>query len=309
MESMAEAGRPDGAINLVTGPGAEVGDEVAGHELVDGVGFVGSTETGASVARRAAGKHVMLELGGNGPIVVFGDADLAKAVEGTIVGCYLCAGQSCTAGERILVQESAHDEFLERLEAAARTLRLGDPFAPETTLGPLNNEGVATKMDEHVADAVAHGARVVMGGQRADGFPTRLYYPATILDGVEPKMRVSLEETFGPVAPVIKFRDEAHALALANDSPYGLLGAVYTKDLSRALRFADGLDMGWVNINESSNYWEAHLPFGGRAGKRSGIGRVGGGLAPGERGELEKNVVEGAGAGANGRPESRSIRP
>src|SRR5437870_3191889 len=146
MECLAEADLPAGAVNLITGPGSVVGDEIAGHPLVAGVGFVGSTETGASVARRAAGKHVMLELGGNGPIVVFSDADLAKAVEGTIVGCYLCAGQSCTAGERILVQESAHDEFLERLEAAARTLRLGDPFAPETTLGPLNNEGVATKM-------------------------------------------------------------------------------------------------------------------------------------------------------------------
>src|SRR3984893_679877 len=199
MECLAEADLPAGAINLVTGPGAEVGDEVAGHELVDGVGFVGSTETGASVARRAAGKHVMLELGGNGPIVVFADADLGKAVEGTIVGCYLCAGQSCTAGERILVQEGAHDEFLARLEEAARELRLGDPFAADTTLGPLNNEGVATKMDEHVADALKRGAKLILGGERAEGFPTRLYYHATILDGVEPSMRVSQEETFGPV--------------------------------------------------------------------------------------------------------------
>src|SRR3984893_13176646 len=167
MECIAEADFPPGAVNLLTGPGAEVGDEVAGHPLVDGLGFVGSTETGASVARRAAGKHVMLELGGNGPMIVFSDADLAKAVEGTIVGCYLCAGQSCTAGERILVQEAAHDEFVERLEAAARQLKLGDPFAPDTTLGPLNNEGVAPKIDEQVADAVERGAHVVMGGKRA----------------------------------------------------------------------------------------------------------------------------------------------
>src|SRR5712691_5930851 len=296
MECIAEADWPAGVANLVTGPGAEVGDEVAGHPLVDGVGFVGSTETGASVAKRAAGKPGMLELGGNGPMVVFGDANVGRAVDGAIVGCYLCAGQSCTAGERILVHESVHDEYVAKLDAAAQTLRLGDPFAPDTTLGPLNNEGVATKMDENVADAVAKGARVVMGGKRAEGFPTDLYYPATILDGVEPKMRVSLEETFGPVAPVIKFRDEAQALTLANDSPYGLLGAVYTKDLSRALRFADGLEAGWVNINESSNYWEAHLPFGGRAGKRSGIGRVGGRFALEQMSDLKTIVIEVEGA-------------
>jgi acyl-CoA reductase-like NAD-dependent aldehyde dehydrogenase len=296
MECIAEADLPPGAVNLVTGPGAEVGDEVAGHELVDGVGFVGSTETGASVARRAAGKHLMLELGGNGPMVVFADADVAKAVEGAIVGCYLCAGQSCTAGERILVEESVRDEFVAGLADAARALRLGDPFAPDTTLGPLNNEGVATKMDEHVADALARGAKLVLGGKRAEGFPTRLYYTATILDGVEPTMRVSQEETFGPIAPVIKFRTEQEALTLANDSPYGLLGAVYTKDLSRALRFADEMEMGWVNINESTNYWEAHLPFGGRAGKKSGIGRVGGRFALEQMSDLKTIVIEVEGA-------------
>ena len=292
MECLAEGDFPAGTVNLVTGPGAEVGDEVAGHPLVDGVGFVGSTETGASVARRAAGKHVMLELGGNGPMVVFADADIGRAVEGAIVGCYLCAGQSCTAGERILVEEPVRDEFVARLADAARALRLGDPFAPDTTLGPLNNEGVATKMDEHVADALKHGAKLVLGGERAEGFPTRLYYHATILDGVEPSMRVSQEETFGPIAPIIKFRDEKQALALANDSPYGLLGAVYTKDLSRALRFADGLETGWVNINESTNYWEAHLPFGGRAGKKSGIGRVGGRFALEQMTDLKTIVIE-----------------
>src|SRR5438132_1321152 len=270
----------------------EVADEVAGHPLVDGVGFVGSTETGASVAKRAAGKHVMLELGGNGPQVVFADADIGRAVEGAIVGCYLCAGQSCTAGERILVEEPIRDEFVAPLADAARPLRLGDPFADDTTLGPLNNEGVAAKMDQHVADALKRGAKLVLGGERAKGFPTRLYYHATILDGVEPDMRVSREETFGPIAPIIKFRDEKQALELANDSPYGLLGAVYTKDLSRALRFADALETGWVNINESTNYWEAHLPFGGRAGKKSGIGRVGGRFALEQMTDLKTIVIE-----------------
>src|SRR5437868_564492 len=147
MECLAEADLPPGAINLVTGPGAVVGDEIAGHPLTAGVGFVGSTETGRSVARRAAGKHVMLELGGNGPIVIFEDADLRRAAEGTITGCFLCAGQSCTAGERILVQRSVQDAFLTQLTDAMTGIHLGDPFEDATTMGPLNNEGVARKMD------------------------------------------------------------------------------------------------------------------------------------------------------------------
>src|ERR1700694_611152 len=184
MECLAEADLPTGAVNLVTGPGSVVGDEIAGHPLTTGVGFVGSTETGRSVARRAAGKHVMLELGGNGPIVIFDDADIDRAVGGVVGGRFLCAGQSCTAGERILVQRDFQDAFIERLTGAVNEIKLGDPFDDGTTMGPLNNEGVATKMDEHVADAVAQGAKVVTGGHRATGFPPRLYYEATVLRGV-----------------------------------------------------------------------------------------------------------------------------
>jgi succinate-semialdehyde dehydrogenase/glutarate-semialdehyde dehydrogenase len=171
-------------------------------------------------------------------------------------------------------------------------IKLGDPFDDSTTMGPLNNEGVATKMDEHVADAVERGATVVTGGHRAASFPTRLYYEATVLRGVSPEMRVSKEETFGPIAPVIPFRDEADALQIANDSPYGLLGSVYTKDIDRALRFAQKLETGWVNVNESSNYWEAHIPFGGRAGKESGIGRVGGHRAIEQMTDLKTIIVD-----------------
>ncbi|HEY8679057.1 MAG TPA: aldehyde dehydrogenase family protein [Candidatus Dormibacteraeota bacterium] len=292
MECLAAADLPDGAVNLVTGPGSVVGDEIAGHPLIAGVGFVGSTETGRSVARRAAGKHVMLELGGNGPIVIFDDADIGKAVEGTITGCFLCAGQSCTAGERILIHRAIEEEFATNLTSAVRALKLGDPFDDATTMGPLNNEGVATKMDEHVKDALERGARAVTGGHRAPGFPTRLYYEATVLRGVDPQMRVSREETFGPIAPLIPFDDEATALAIANDSPYGLLGSVYTRDIDRALRFAQRMEMGWVNVNESSNYWEAHIPFGGRAGKESGIGRVGGHRAIEQMTDLKTIIVD-----------------
>ncbi|MDQ6884794.1 MAG: aldehyde dehydrogenase family protein [Candidatus Dormibacteraeota bacterium] len=292
MECFAEADLPAGAINLVTGPGAVVGDEIAGHPLVAGVGFVGSTVTGRSVARRAAGKHVMLELGGNGPMVIFDDAQIDRAVAGTITGCFLCAGQSCTAGERILVHRTIEEEFTAQLIAAVKQLRLGDPFDDETTLGPLNNEGVALKMEEHIKDAVDHGARVATGGARATRFPTRLFYEATVLTGVNPGMRVSREETFGPIAPLIPFESEAEAIAIANDSPYGLLGSVYTRDIDRALRFAQRMETGWVNVNESSNYWEAHIPFGGRAGKESGIGRVGGHRAIEQMTDLKTIIVD-----------------
>jgi succinate-semialdehyde dehydrogenase/glutarate-semialdehyde dehydrogenase len=292
MECLAEADLPSGAVNLVTGPGSVVGDEIAGHPRIAGIGFVGSTETGRSVARRAAGKHVMLELGGNGPIVVFQDADIERAVEGTIVGCFLCAGQSCTAGERILVERAIEHAFVDRLRQAVSEIKLGDPFDDATTMGPLNNEAVATKMDEHVADAVGRGAEIVTGGARATRFPTRLYYEATVLRGVDPQMRVSREETFGPIAPVIPFEGEAEALSIANDSPYGLLGSVYTRDIDRALRFAQRMETGWVNVNESSNYWEAHIPFGGRAGKESGIGRVGGHRAIEQMTDLKTIIVD-----------------
>jgi succinate-semialdehyde dehydrogenase/glutarate-semialdehyde dehydrogenase len=147
-------------------------------------------------------------------------------------------------------------------------------------------------MDEHIADATQLGAKVVSGGRRAENFPTRLYYQATVLRDVTPQMRVSLEETFGPIAPVIRFTTEDEALRIANDSPYGLLGAVYTKDIARALRFAERLETGWVNINESSNYWEAHIPFGGRAGKDSGLGRVGGHFALEQMTDLKTVIID-----------------
>ena len=276
-ECVAEADLPPGVFNLVTGPGRIVGDEIARNPGTHGVGFIGSTETGRRVAEAAAGKALVLELGGNGPVVVMDDADLDLAAEATVTACFLCAGQSCTAGERLLVHRDVADEFVARLaRLVGERVVLGDPFADETTMGPLNNEGVAEKMDEHVADALDRGAEVVTGGSRALGFPTDLYWRPTILDGVPPDALVATEETFGPVAPVVTIDSLEQAIELANASPYGLLAAIFTRDLARGLRFADAVRTGWVNVNESSNYWEAQLPFGGRSGSASGIGRVGG---------------------------------
>jgi acyl-CoA reductase-like NAD-dependent aldehyde dehydrogenase len=276
-ECIAEAELPAGVFNLVTGPGPVVGDEVAVNAGTHAIGFIGSIATGHRVAERAAGKALLLEMGGNGPLVVLDDADLDSAVAATLTASFLCAGQSCTAGERFLVHEAVHEEYLDRLASAiASEVRLGDPFADETTMGPLNNEPVAAKMDGHVGDAVERGAELVVGGRRAGGFPTALYYEPTVLDRVTEDMDVAREETFGPIVPITRIRDESEALRIANSSPYGLLAAIFTRDLRRGLRFAEGARAGWVNVNESSNYWESHLPFGGRAGSQSGVGRVGG---------------------------------
>ena len=289
---IADADLPPGAFNLVTGPGPVVGDEIARHPGVDGVGFIGSTATGRSVAAAAAGKALVLEMGGNGPLVVLDDADVEAAVQATLTACFLCAGQSCTAGERILVHRAVHDEYVERLaRAVTEQILLGDPFADATTMGPLNNEPVAIKMDEHVTDALQRGAQALTGGERATAFPTDLYWEPTVLDDVPADARVAVEETFGPIAPVVAIDSLEQAIDLTNASPYGLLSAVYTADLERGLQFADRVRTGWVNINESTNYWESHLPFGGRSGTDSGIGRVGGDAVMQSFTELQTIVI------------------
>ena len=276
-ECIVDAELPAGVFSMVPGPGLVVGDEVASNAGTHAVGFIGSVITGLKVAARAAGKTTLLELGGNGPLVVLDDADVGAAAEASLAASFLCAGQSCTAGERFLVHEDIHDEFVAALRSAiARSIRLGDPFSEETTMGPLNNEPTAQKMDEHVADALERGAQLVTGGNRASGFPTDLYWEPTVLAEVTEEMDVAREETFGPIVPITKISSDEEALQIANASQYGLLTAVWTRDLARGLRFAEAVDAGWVNINESTNYWESHLPFGGRAGTSSGVGRVGG---------------------------------
>ena len=292
-ECIVDAELPAGVFNLVTGPGRVVGDEIVASPGTHAIGFIGSTQTGYTIAERGAGKALLLEMGGNGPVVVLDDADLDRAVEATVTASFLCAGQSCTAGELFLVHEGVHDEFLDKVAARiSEEVRLGDPFDAATTMGPLNNEPVAAKMDEHVGDALEHGAELVAGGVRASGYPTTLYYEPTVLDRVNDVMEVAREETFGPIVPIRSIGSEEEALATIDESPYGLLAAVFTQDLRRGLRFAEAARAGWVNVNASSNYWETHLPFGGRAGSRSGVGRVGGRFAFETFTELKTVVVE-----------------
>jgi succinate-semialdehyde dehydrogenase/glutarate-semialdehyde dehydrogenase len=276
-ECVAEADLPPGVFNMVLGPGPEVGDELAANPGTRAVAFTGSTETGLTVSKRAAGKTQLLEMGGNGPFVVMDDADLPAAAEAARVGAFLGAGQSCSAAERLLVHERVKDEFVELLAAQVdREVRLGDPLDDATTMGPVNNEPGAAKMDLHVADAVDRGAKVVTGGGRADDFPTALYWQPTVLDDVPPDSIAATEETFGPIAPVVPIGSLAQAIEQTNAQSYGLMAAIFTADLAAGMRYADSVQMGLVNINETTNYWEPHLPWGGRARSESGIGRVGG---------------------------------
>ena len=275
-ECIVEAGVPEGLFSLLTGPSVEMASALVQHERVVVVGFTGSSAVGAAIARLASGKELVMELGGNGPIVVLDDADPERAIAAIGAAAFFNAGQSCAAAERVIATERAHDWLVDGLVDYARGIRLGDPRDPASTMGPVNNEGVAAKMDDHVADARALGASVAFGGRRREDQPTSLYYEPTVLAHVPDGAAVTREETFGPIAPVSTYADDRALLAAANASTLGLSSAVFTSDLDRAFWFAERLQTGQVTVNDTSNYWELHLPFGGWAGKASGRGRVGG---------------------------------
>ena len=273
-ECVAEADIPPGAFNFVLGPGSEVGDELAVNPGTHAVGFTGSTETGLRVARQAAGKAQLLEMGGNGPFVVMDDADLDAAVEAAQVGCFLGAGQSCSAAERLLVHEAVREDFVARLaEQVKRDVRLGDPLEEATTLGPLNNEPGAAKMDEHVADAVERGAEVVAGRSARGRIPDP---PLLARDGARPRPRRLDRRDSGDVRAdragrlgrLARGGDRADQLAVVRADGRDL----HRRTSRPGMRFADSVHMGLVNINETTNYWETHLPWGGAGGRTAESG-------------------------------------
>ncbi|MFK3665811.1 aldehyde dehydrogenase family protein [Ochrobactrum teleogrylli] len=276
MEVIEQAGLPDGVINLVIGEGATVGDAVVVHPDVAAIGFTGSAATGKRIAERGAGKPLLLELGGNGPVIVFEDADIEAAASSAAGGAFFNAGQVCAATGRVLVHETVADALCEKLVQHAERHVLGDPFQQGTTMGPLNNAKVAVKVKEHVDDAVASGATLLCGGKARPDLGSDLYFEPTVIAGVTRDMRINREETFGPVVPVLTFRNDSEALELALDSEYGLSVGVFTKDMQRGLSVAKAIPAGIVNINSGSTYWEIHLPFGGGTNTKSGIGRLGG---------------------------------
>ena len=275
MQIMADAGLPEGVVNVVYGDG-KVGERLIQDENIDCVGFVGSHTTAEKIVRAAGLKRSLIEASGNGPVIVCADADLDAAAKGAVFGGFFCAGQVCCATERVLVDKSVHDDFLAAVVSEAEGWTLGDPFDDDTLVGPMNNEPTAAKIDRHLEDALEKGAEIVFGGTRDSGRPTELYYQPTVVDGVGVDTLINRDETFGPIVPLITVGSDEEALAVANDSYLGLQAAVYTKSLKRAFHFLDSLQVGNVVVNDSTDYWEAHEPFGGAAGTRTGWGRIGG---------------------------------
>ena len=275
VQIMADAGLPGGVVNVIYG-GGDVGERLIQDENVDCVGFVGSHTTAEKIVRAAGLKRTLIEASGNGPVIVCADADLEAAAKGAVFGGFFCAGQVCCATERVLVDERVHDDLLAAVVRQAETWKLGDPFDEDTRVGPLNNEPTAQKMDRHLEDAVAKGAEVIVGGSRDPGRPTDLYYQPTVVDGVGVETLINRDETFGPIVPLITVASDREALAVANDSYLGLQAAVYTRSLKRAFTYLDNLRVGNVVVNDSTDYWEAHEPFGGASGTRTGWGRIGG---------------------------------
>ena len=272
-ELAERAGIPKGVFNVITGTASEIGGELTSNPVVRKLSFTGSTETGKLLMAQCAGtvKRLSLELGGNAPFIVFDDADLDAAVEGAMASKYRNTGQTCVCANRLYVQDSVYDAFAEKLAAAVRVLKPAPGLEAEATQGPLIDDRAVEKVEQHVADALSKGARVVVGGHRhARG--GRFFEP-TVLADVTASMLVAREETFGPVAPLFRFRTDDEAIALANDTEFGLAAYFYGRDIVRVWRVAEALEAGIVGINTGLISTEV-APFGGV--KQSGLGREGG---------------------------------
>ena len=266
------AGVPAGVFSVVTGASAAIGGEMTANPVVRKLTFTGSTEVGRVLMKQCADtiKKMSLELGGNAPFIVFDDADLDAAVEGAMASKYRNAGQTCVCANRLLVQDAVYDTFVAKLAGKVGALKVGNGAEAGITTGPLIDQAAVDKVEEHVADAVAKGARVVVGGKRhALG---GLFYEPTILAGVDTSMKVTREETFGPVAPIFRFNTEAEAIAMANDTEFGLASYFYARDIGRVWRVAEAIESGMVGINVGIISNEV-APFGGV--KQSGLGREG----------------------------------
>ena len=267
-----EAGIPAGLFHVVTGMPQEIGETFAASPDVRKLSFTGSTRVGSLLMSQCARtiKRVSLELGGNAPLIVFEDADLDLAVKATMASKFRNAGQTCVCANRIFVADRIHDEYAERLSAAVAALHVADGFDPDATTGPLINTAAADKVHAHIADALDKGGQVIARGQGREGGN---FVRPVVIAGARPDMRLCEEETFGPIAPLFRFSTEAEAIAMANDTPYGLAAYFYTRDLSRSFRVAEALEAGMIGLNTGSIAMEM-APFGGV--KQSGLGREGG---------------------------------
>jgi succinate-semialdehyde dehydrogenase / glutarate-semialdehyde dehydrogenase len=271
-ELAERAGVPKGVFNVITGSAAEIGGELTSNPIVRKLSFTGSTDTGKLLMAQCATtvKKLSLELGGNAPFIVFDDADLDAAVEGAIMSKYRNTGQTCVCANRLLVHDSVYDAFASKLSAAVQKLNPARGTDAAATQGPLIDDKAVEKVESHIADAVAKGAKVLIGGNR-HALGGRFFQPTILID-VTPAMAVAREETFGPVAPLFRFTTEAEAIALANDTEFGLAAYFYGRDVGRIWRVAEALEYGIVGINTGIISTEV-APFGGV--KESGLGREG----------------------------------
>lgn len=272
-ELARRAGIPDGVLSIVTGKASAIGGEMTSNPLVRKVTFTGSTEIGKELMQQSAStvKKISLELGGNAPFIVFDDADIDAAVEGAVASKYRNTGQTCICTNRFLVQSAVHNEFVEMLARKVAQLKVGSGFEEGVAQGPLIEMAAVEKVEEHVADAVAGGAKILTGGKRHAKGGT--FFEPTVIVGMKQDMKAAREETFGPLAPVFRFETEEEAIALANDTPFGLASYFYSRDIGRVWRMAEALEYGLVGVNAGIISTEV-APFGGF--KESGLGREGG---------------------------------